>query len=562
MERAIQSAERPLKEWLSSYPLVAARSCLSSLPVVVDVVAATDGSGGGRGTSRSQTTITPPLPSAAPSRVEETKRLCRILRRLRRKQMEFRVKFGMVTSTLTGVQQINQDFSCETAIDPRTNMKEQVSEDVDHIALYSFLPQGTGISFIDAVLGRESLLQTRQRQQQKTTTSSLSGIVLEINGPSGSGMTSILLTVAARYVVSTSQLFISDCHQPTTAKCYEQYDNINSASGLLVTEPKVVILDIELGLHIEKLVNCVKEAVLRRWEESAPARRWKIEHDKKWDIDDGDDDDATTEQLVTTMKNDANTYDNDNDDDGDEYQNTIIEQQQIELAIASCLGRINIVQPRDFTYLSLVATIELLRQALDKEKADVAKKDTVTTSSSSIVNSTSKPPSSLHQFDFRVKKSNSSSFTKATTTQSPAAAPTLVLINSLTTLDETTRFLEGLPRTTATASGNSCRSSGGSGLSDRNSFYRQLLRLKEAHDVAILAAAKTYTTVNGRTSSSSGSQWDKMVSHRVSLHHVVEGTQEDQAGFEFVAILNNMNGKYPENECVYPYSVTAGGIAS
>jgi hypothetical protein len=331
----------------------------------------------------------------------------------------------------------------------------------------------------------------------------------------------------------------------------------------LVTEPKVVILDIEFGLHIEKLVNCVKEAVLRRWEESSPARRWKSEHDKKWDIDNDGNDEATTKQHGSAMKDDTNTYNDDNDDDdGDDYQNTIIEQRQIELAIASCLGRINIVQPRDFTYLSLVATIELLRQALDKEKADVMKKETVTTSSSGVVNATSKPLSSAHQFDFRVKKSSSSSFTNATTTQPPSVAPTLLLIDSLTTLDETTRYLEGLPTTTMTASGNTCRSSSGSGLSDRNSFYRQLMRLREAHDVAILAAAKTHTTVNGRTSSNSGSLWDKMVSHRVSLHHAVEGTQEDQAGFEFVAILNNMNGKCPENECVYPYSVTAGGIAS
>jgi len=549
MERAIRSAERPLKKWLSSYPLVAARSCLSSVPVVVDV-AATDGSVGGRGASRlPNLTTTPPQPSVLP-RVEETKRLRRILRRLRRKEMEFRVKFGNKTSTSTDVQQrskatTSNKYSCETAVDPLNNMKEQASEDVDHTAIYSFLPQGTGISFIDAVLGRESLLHTRQRHQQTSTSSSSSGIVLEINGPSGSGMTSIMLAVAARYVVSTSQLFVSemeedDCHQPTSVKRWKQNDNNNNnnnESGLLVTEPKVVILDIELGLHIEKLVNCVKEAVLRRWEETAPARRWKSEHDKKWDVDD----DGVG---------------------GDEYQNTIIEQRQIELAIASCLGRINIVQPRDFTYLSLVATIELLRQALDKEKADVTKKETVTTSSSGIVNATSKPPSSSHQFDFRVKKSSSSSFTNATTTQPPAVAPTLVLIDSLTTLDETTRYLEGLPTTTMTASGNTCRSSSGSGLSDRNSFYRQLMRLREAHDVTILAAAKTYTTVNGRTSSSSGSLWDKMVSHRVSLHHAVEGTPEDQAGFEFVAILNNMNGKYPENECVYPYSITAGGIAS
>ena len=118
MERAIRSAERPLKKWLSSYPLVAARSCLSSMPVVVDVVAAAmDGSVGGRRTSRLHPTATSPPPPSFPPRVEETKRLRRILRRLRRKQTEFRVKFGNVSSS-TGVQQMsNQDPSCEMAVD-------------------------------------------------------------------------------------------------------------------------------------------------------------------------------------------------------------------------------------------------------------------------------------------------------------------------------------------------------------------------------------------------------------------------------------------------------------
>ena len=58
---------------------------------------------------------------------------------------------------------------------------------------------------------------------------------------------------------------------------------------------------------------------------------------------------------------------------------------------------------------------------------------------------------------------------------------------------------------------------------------------------------------------SNGSLWEKMVTHRVSLHHVVNGTQEDQAGYDFVATLSTIS-KHAE-ECVFPYSVTAGGIA-
>jgi hypothetical protein len=56
--------------------------------------------------------------------------------------------------------------------------------------------------------------------------------------------------------------------------------------------------------------------------------------------------------------------------DGEEeiFNTTMNEQRQIELAIASCLARINIVQPRDVTYLSLLATLEELRHSLDEER--------------------------------------------------------------------------------------------------------------------------------------------------------------------------------------------------
>jgi hypothetical protein len=50
-----------------------------------------------------------------------------------------------------------------------------------------------------------------------------------------------------------------------------------------------------------------------------------------------------------------------------------------------------------------------------------------------------------------------------------------------------------------------------------------------------------------------------MVSHRVSLHHVAEGSQEDQAGYDFVATLG-INDKQGDG-CIFPYSVVPGGIA-
>ena len=288
MEMAIRSVERPLERWIALYPLVAARCCLASIPVSIS----TDLSAGanyyhGRG-ARSYSTPPSPL---LPLRVEETKRLRRILRRVRHKQTEFRVKFrnaiagGMAASTVATPEQTR--ISNESSMKPQMiavnkNGVEVTSED-DHIAIHSFLPQGTGISFIDAVLGRESLIQSRQQK-------SSSRLVLEVNGPTGSGMTSILLAVAARYVASTSQLFFpgmgcekvsgARVHRPPTKRC--KRNKVSAAA--LIAEPRVVILDVALGVHIAKLVNCVREAVLRRWEETAPARRWKRKHDEEWEV--------------------------------------------------------------------------------------------------------------------------------------------------------------------------------------------------------------------------------------------------------------------------------------
>mmetsp|Transcript_37677 Transcript_37677/g.67863 ORF Transcript_37677/g.67863 Transcript_37677/m.67863 type:complete len:228 (-) Transcript_37677:65-748(-) len=224
------------------------------------------------------------------------------------------------------------------------------------------------------------------------------------------------------------------------------------------------------------------------------------------------------------------------------------EQRQIEFAIASCLGRIHLVQPRDFTYLSLVATIEVLRQSLDKERA----------LQNPMVDTKKHPsPQCSHP-----KKNGKPPVTNVNKPQEP---PTLILIDSLTTLDASTWYQESLPTTSG-----SNRSSGGSGLSDRNEFYRQLIRLREEHEITILGASRSVPSVNNRANDQasrgisggkrgSNSLWDKMVSHRVSLHHVAEGTSEDRAGYDFVATLN-ANDK--EGARVFPYSVTAGGITS
>lgn len=294
-----------------------------------------------------------------------------------------------------------------------------------------------------------------------------------------------------------------------------------------MTEPRVVILDLERGVHAVKLILSVREAVLRRWEEAAPARQWRKEQEKMWKL--GDDADAANE-LDSRASEDQN---------GQQLNSTMDEQRQIELAIASCLGRINVVQPRDFAYLGLVATVETLRHSLDEEKT--AKNPMVAGAPSEQL-----PRSQLFGQPTKNAKPSLANYTHV---EEP---PTLILIDSLTTLDASARHLENLSTNT---SGSDRSSSGKSGLSDRNEFYRQLIRLREEHEVAIIGTSRCWGGGNKRGSSSS--LWDKLVSHRVSLHHVAEGTQEDRAGYDFVATCS---GKH-EGASVFPYSATDGGIA-
>ena len=354
-------------------------------------------------------------------------------------------------------------------------------------------------------------------------------------------MTSILLAVAARYVASTSHLFfprtgfLSAGEDTTPGFSGRRHYRLTSHDNptALATEPRVVILDVERGVHAVKLILSVREAVLRRWEETASARRWKRKYDETWTLDEAESGQSGTQG------------DNDNDDDegnhGRNFNSAMIEQRQIELAISSCLGRINIVQPRDFTYLGLVATIEALWHGLDKDK--VAKESMTGSGVSKFSNSR----------QFHIRGGNIKPSPHMNATAQSQEAPTLILIDSLTTLDASTRFLENLHAT----SGSSC-SSNSSGLSDRNEFYRQLIRLREDHNIAIIGTSRCVQTVNSR-SSSSRSLWEKMVSHRVSLHHVVEGSQEDKAGYDYVATLN-VSDKCGDG-CVFPYSVVSGGIA-
>ncbi|KAL3766659.1 hypothetical protein ACHAWU_003415 [Discostella pseudostelligera] len=433
--KAIRSAQRPLARWMTTYPVVAARCCLS-----LDSSLATTSRADARATNITTTfAVTNIGTSYNTTPIDhEALRLGRVFRRLHQKKMKYDNSANNANSSshLSVIEQTNGSLDQQLM-----RIKQEISDATSHRRIvHSFLPQGTGISFIDAVLGRESLLtpptsksallECKKKEQAADQTTSR--LALELNGPRRSGMTSILLAVAARYVACTSiaMLFDNGCHAKDTGRGpHRMHDDdyksttmkkckVNGKPMPRSIEPRVVILDLEKGVHAVKLALSVREAVLRRWEETAPARQWNREQEKQWAMDG-----AEEERHNTTITSEA-----DDDEDGEKFNTTMNEQRQIELAIASCLGRINIVQPRDCTHLSLLATLEELRHSLDEER-DAAKRKSSTDGASS---------STQH-----------------------VEAPTLIMIDSLTALDASTRYLESLP--TNAGSKGSARS-GGSGL--------------------------------------------------------------------------------------------------
>ncbi len=56
-------------------------------------------------------------------------------------------------------------------------------------------------------------------------------------------------------------------------KRWKQYGN----PVTFVTEPQVVILDLEKDVHVVKLLLSVWEAILWQWDETTAAREWKRE---------------------------------------------------------------------------------------------------------------------------------------------------------------------------------------------------------------------------------------------------------------------------------------------
>eukprot|EP00986_Skeletonema_menzelii_P015417 scaffold11724_cov148-Skeletonema_menzelii.AAC.2 len=384
------AALKPIIKWQRQYPIAAASACLALSYIDTAI---------GHGSTRSP-------------RERECNRLYRVFNKLRRQQQQQR--------------QHNDGDNTPTI-------------ENDKLVIDSFLPRGTGISIIDSALSRET-------RRQGTSSSSL---VFEMTGNRRSGKTTTLVAIAARYVASTTNSFFRDLleceatnsaaadgegdlnHRPSKRQ-RRQGNNMHTYQSVI--EPRVVMLDIDHCINPIKLMIAVREAVLRRFHETSVARKWIRE----------------LRANTNTQEDATKTISMEEDPEAQLYDElSAREKERIERTIVSCLGRINIVQPRDFTYLSLVATLECLRQSMDNEKKDNNQKH----------------------------------------------APTLIMIDSMSTLDAATQFQESLPA--------------GKGSSDRNEFYRQLIRLRDSHEVAIIG---TSLTTAGRCSI-----WEKIVSHRISI---------------------------------------------
>ncbi|KAL7489320.1 hypothetical protein ACHAW6_015030 [Cyclotella cf. meneghiniana] len=502
-ERAFREVDGVFWKWMESFPLVAARCCLSYIEN--DITAATTRNGGCFHNFHSERRQT--------AREREARELRRVFRKISKRRKG--VPWMYPEDTEPAVSALSAD--------------EQMIK-YHQLVIDSILPRGLGISFIDAVLSKQSNALAKQSVHKISTSEkkqkcTFCRIVLEINGPARSGMTSILIALAARYVANTSRLFLQadgrdhsattsprtftspnnfiDCEiDPSHNATLQPNNRCDTVHSTTVTkEPNAVILDLEHGVHTVKLVLSVREAVICRWEETSLARKCNRQQRHALRL-------KSRQESAESLAN--------GHDDLEEIVDMAVEQRQIERAIASCLGRIHIIQPRDFTYLSLVATVESINNKLDSEK-------------------------------FQRQQTKLQAHV-----QDP---PMLLIIDSLSTLDACTRAQESLPTVSGTKSE-------GSGLSERNEFYRQLVRLREEHEVTIVGAARNVPNVHKHASDSgqrrTGSIWDKMVTQRVALHHVAEGTVEEKEGFSFVATIKSDQG----DSSVFPYSVTASGIYS
>jgi hypothetical protein len=181
-DESIRSAKRPLTRWMATYPLVAARCCLSIDPSSTSTTA--------RGTSPTISNSIQGTYNTNP-RLYEVARLRRVFQRLHRRHNIWQKKMNYGNSGSPLFRHPTYSPSIMSLDQQLLRIKQEtIDTERNRMVIQSFLPQGTGIPFIDAVLGGESLLVTttpskpalleRTKKEHPTRYKSTSRLVLEL----------------------------------------------------------------------------------------------------------------------------------------------------------------------------------------------------------------------------------------------------------------------------------------------------------------------------------------------------------------------------------------------
>ncbi len=466
------------------------------------------------------------------------------------------------------------------------NSHDNSMEKLEQELLSSCFCRGTGLPFIDQILQLQLQQQKEQQLQQNqfkrnihttptpSTTTRTAGsysadkdrnnhqnVAIEIVGRSGTGKSQILMSLAANYVAATSSSSFlpsfasSSSFSASSNTSHSDTSNINSninsnsnissnknnyssnnnnsdteedrtelspqsSSSLLL--PFVIILDPEHAMNVHQISSNIYSAILRRWNSTDQFREYY--------------------DLAAASKSNNNgdhhhSHRHHYDYDHDATTNNNNDHESIQRDYINALERIHIIRPKDVAN-GYVATLECLHQTIVEYK-------------------------NAHRHCDRRDRNKSS------------MPPILLLMDAaMSAFEQSDKMYESLPN--------------GNGLSGRNEFVRQLNRLRLSHDIVLVATrtirgsssggggngnrssnssssigSKSYSNFNSSLGSSCEA-WNKIITNRIELEKVIEGTKEERDGFDFVALMPHQQSIGSVNvmdwNTMVPFSVTDDGI--
>ena len=166
--KAARAVVSPLSKWFRSYPSTSARCCLS--------ISSSNKTSVSNSITHYSNLHSSNIRSNMPLSVreQEAKRLRRIFRRLRRKEKEFQFNHcGNNVPSNESVLPTEKTMMGNSSISnlmPNNNHAHKQQIEGDQLAMDSFLPRGTGLSFIDAVLSKTPLSTSKSDKKQSTST--------------------------------------------------------------------------------------------------------------------------------------------------------------------------------------------------------------------------------------------------------------------------------------------------------------------------------------------------------------------------------------------------------